>query len=128
MSKYNITINNNVIEEYDKQWVKIGKLNISNIIGLKGKIGLYKMSINGKVIYIGKATESYNGTKGLYKRLNNYINQKGKSKAHQYIYKNQNNIDVEIINFGTGVEARAMANGLESLFIDYYAPTKNNHK
>lgn len=43
MSKYNITINNNTIEQYDKQWVKIGKLNISNIIGLKGKIGLYKM-------------------------------------------------------------------------------------
>lgn len=147
MSKYNITIDGLTFEEWDKRWIYIGKLNIADIKTLNGEIGLYKIGYKGlkQNVYIGKATESDIGKngqyRGLYKRLNDYIrcdgevkvNKRGekikpKSLAHRYIHKNKKHLDVWVMKLGQDIEARAKANGLESLFIDYYQPKYNNHK
>ena len=131
-SKYNIIIGDKTVEEWDKKWQYIGKLKLKNIEQLKGQIGLYRIKYNvcGEEIYIGKATESENGTKGLYKRLHDYITEDTEKKrdVDKYIYKNRNNLDVYVIKFGTSIEARAIANGLESLFIDYHYPYYNKQK
>lgn len=127
MSKYNYNLNGKTFEDYDNNWIGMGMLQHKNIIGLKGEIGLYKFIENDEVIYIGKAVEM-DDTRGLYKRLNDYIRiDEGGSNALTYIHNNLNKITFEVIKLGNTIEAKAVANGLESLFIDHYKPRLNSH-
>lgn len=118
------------ISEWDTEnWIDLGQLDIKNISGLKGIVGLYKIKFGNNREYYGKATEIAN-SKGLYKRLNDYIrvgDSGRKSKIAQDIHANLDSARVEVLKVGKGIEAKFATNYLESYFMNKFKPNGNSH-
>lgn len=106
----------------DKDW-KEGKISISY---LNKSIGLYKATLNSKVVYIGKATEWNN--RGLTKRLRDYVrtsNSGRKYPSGQMMFKNKDNIKIQVLIVGNGKDSVNTTECLEKLFIKEYDPEWN---
>ena len=61
---------NKSIDEWDNEWRCIGKLVSADLSSLNHSVGLYRHTIGGETMYVGRALELHNG--GLRKRLSDY--------------------------------------------------------
>lgn len=72
------------------------------------QVGVYIMSLNGKVMYVGRAIEDRPGqsTKGLRKRLQEHWRGAGNCKPELYQYRNQLTVSLKVCQ--TVEEAKAL--------------------
>lgn len=115
------------IRQLDKKWIRIGKLERANLTPYNSCVGLYKHVINGKVMYIGRAIELYNG--GFRKRLSDYCRNSDSARKHKsgrIIHENLDKIVTYILIVGDTEEAIEETKRLEGEFIRYYGIPKWN--
>ncbi|PAJ71626.1 hypothetical protein CJF42_25695 [Pseudoalteromonas sp. NBT06-2] len=89
-------------------WKNIGMLDESDcdFSNYNNKIGVYKGELDGKLVYVGKATELNNG--GYRKRLRDYtrISNSGRNyPAGLKMYRYKSNINISILMVTTVNEA-----------------------
>lgn len=114
------------IDEWDKEWIYIGNLNKADLKPYNKSVGLYYHKIEGKIIYLGRATELNNG--GLRKRLSDYRRESDSARNYRAgILINQNLEDVitYILIVGNDDEAVNITKDLEGKFIERYKPEYN---
>ncbi|OON96080.1 MAG: hypothetical protein ATN36_06490 [Epulopiscium sp. Nele67-Bin005] len=117
------------IDEWDREWVSIGKLANANLTPYNKSVGLYRHVINGKTMYVGRAIELNNG--GFRKRLSDYRRDSDSGRTHtsgQQIYNNLDKITTYILVVGNTEEAVITTRKLEIGFIGKYNPEWNKIK
>lgn len=118
--------NGKTLLEWDRRWESIGTLAFANTTMYNNVVGLYRMVLNGRTVYVGRATELFNG--GLRKRLNDYRRDNGSARKHksgQLIYNHRNELSVYVLPVGSTPEAVEATKKLEGLFIAKYMPAWN---
>lgn len=106
----------------NKDW-KEGLISISY---LSKSVGLYKATLHGKVVYIGKGTEWNNG--GLRKRLRDYVRENDSARDYpsaQMMFNNKDNIHIQVLIVGDDKDSVSTTECLEKLFIKEYDPEWN---
>lgn len=93
------------------EWINVGKLDESDcdFSDYTKKIGVYKAQLDGKIVYIGKATEIKNG--GFRKRLRDYNRESNSARnytAGLKLYDNRTQIEISIMPVATAAEAAAL--------------------
>ena len=118
--------NGKTLLEWNRCWECIGPLAFANTTRYNNVAGLYRMVLNGRTVYVGRATEAMNG--GLRKRLNDYRRDNGSARKHksgQLIYSHRNELTVYVLPVGSSAEAVEATKKLEGLFIAKYMPEWN---
>jgi excinuclease UvrABC nuclease subunit len=110
-------------------WIPLGLLTeISTDFSIYSKdIGIYRAIFAGDIVYIGKATELYNG--GFRKRLRDYTRTSSSARdypAGQLMHDNCNNIQIGIVVFNRSLESIPEINAQEALLIRKIKPIWNN--
>ncbi len=114
------------IDQWDKRWQCIGSLENANLSPLNNKVGLYRHTINGKTMYLGRAIEHNNG--GLRKRLSDYRRNNNSGRTHssgKTINENLSDIVTYVLIVGDDCEAAQLTKQLEVFFIRKYSPDWN---
>ena len=112
--------------EWDHYWRSIGKLATADLSPYNNCVGLYRHIVNGKVKYIGRAIELYNG--GFRKRLSDYRRDSDSARQHssgKTIHEHLDEIVTEILIIGNTDEAVEATKILEQYFIGKYRPEWN---
>lgn len=111
------------LSEWDLKWKPLEGGLKADHDELKGKIGLFRMRINGCDMAIGKAVEKKGGLK---KRLSDFsrFSPSGRDyKTGKKIHDNIDVIDVEVlITSGLKSNARTLADDLRGPMIDLHQP------
>ena len=109
-------------------WVNLGSLTetSTDFSCFSEDIGIYRAQTNGEIVYIGKATELYNG--GFRKRLRDYT--RTSSSARNYpagllMNKHKNEIIIDILIFERTLESIPKIEVLEAKLIREINPTWN---
>jgi len=110
-------------------WIEVGILDESNcdFSEYNMYIGVYKAILNGKVVYIGKATELNN--RGFRKRLRDYTRDNDSARNYlsgKKMYENCNEIIIEVFIVESSFEGQKEASKLEKKFIDEFKPIWNS--
>ncbi len=84
----------------NQSWIRLGYLDESDndFSKYNHKIGIYKAILNDEIIYIGKATEVYNG--GFRKRLRDYTRNSNSARDNitgKKMNENRKDIIIEIL-------------------------------
>lgn len=106
------------ISEWNELWVPRGLLT-SDFTDLRRSVGLYRASLEGAVVYVGKATEHANG--GLNKRLRDYTRPNGSARLHgagPQLYALRERIKIDVLVTGHDAKAAHAADQLERYFIN----------
>jgi hypothetical protein len=120
-----ITISGKTVAQWDREWRYLGILGSMGLDDLRPynqSIGLYKAEMNGKIYYIGRAIEQYNG--GFRKRLRDYVRTSDSARTHKsgnYMNDNADKLSVSILILSTVEDVKA----LEVAMIRRYAPNWN---
>lgn len=110
-------------------WVSLGALSetTSEFSDYSRDIGVYRAILNGKVVYIGKATELSNG--GFRKRLRDYTRTSISARSYpagQLMHKHNGEIKIEIVIFERGLNSVSGIEALETKLIKELNPDWNN--
>ncbi|MFE7064106.1 hypothetical protein ACFVAD_18390 [Sutcliffiella sp. NPDC057660] len=128
-SKSDVKIGGYTIMEWDSQWRYAGILSSLNLTPYNKYVGLYKATLGGKVVYIGKATEWNNG--GFRKRLSDYTRESTSARKHgsgQKMHLHRNELNIEFLIVGSNASAAEFTPKLEALMIGKYNPEWNKVK
>ena len=112
------------VDQWDKRWVRLGKLEnltIENLKPYNKSIGLYKATENGTVKYIGRAIEYNNG--GFRKRLRDYVRPSDSGRKHQSgqsMNANAENLVISILIVGNSAAQVETVKQLEKAMIERY--------
>ena len=118
------------LNEWERRWQPVGRLQASDDPTEKSElwrernaeIGVYRILLGRKVMYIGKAEEVKNG--GFRKRLSDYTRKSDSGRKHasgQKIHANAQMLYVEIVSTATVAGAKR----LEAILIAKYRPGWN---
>ncbi|MDL4842464.1 GIY-YIG nuclease family protein [Aquibacillus rhizosphaerae] len=124
-----ITYKGLTVTQWNRKWIWLGPLDALSIDTLKHYnkvIGLYKMVINGNVVYVGKAIEFSNG--GFRKRIRDYRRSSNSGRTHgsgRKIHENTGNLQVSILIVGSKSEDVKLVESLEIAMIKYLDPVWN---
>lgn len=119
-------IGGKTLDEWERSWLSLGILESADLSHLSKSVGLYKATLKGKIVFIGRATEHSNG--GLCKRLSDYIRSTDSSRDYssgQLIHQNAANLEIEVLITGDDESAGETAKKLKEYFIDFYKPEWN---
>ena len=114
------------IQQWDQEWVSIGKLKNANLTQYNHSVGLYRHVVHGKTMYVGRAIELHNG--GFRKRLSDYRRQSDSARTHtsgRIINENLDDIVTYILVVGHDEQAVEITKKLEGKFIAKYRPAWN---
>jgi hypothetical protein len=110
-------------------WIALGLLNESSadFSGYSKDIGLYRATLNGVIVYIGKATELNNG--GFRKRLRDYT--RASSSARNYpsgllMHRHRDELEIEILIFERSIKSVPEIEAREKDIINQFNPDWNN--
>jgi len=112
------------LDQWDKRWMRLGKLEdltIENLKPYNKSIGLYKATENGTVKYIGRAIEYNNG--GFRKRLRDYVRPSDSGRKHQSgqsMNANAENLVIFILIVGNSAAQVETVKQLEKVMIQHY--------
>jgi len=121
-----IKIDNKSFKDWQEKWTYIGKYKNIDLSKYNENIGIYKIILGGKVVYIGRAIEYDNG--GFRKRLSDYTRKSKSSRKYSSGKKLNQNIkkaDIEIIIVGNDLSAVETTKRLEHLMIAIHWPKWN---
>jgi len=112
----------------DRKWIEIGFLSEANSDFSKYNkdIGVYRAILNGKIVYVGKATELNNG--GFRKRLRDYTRVSDSARNYpsgKKMHENKDDIIIEILIVERNSEGKEKAERLEKEFIIKCKPVWN---
>ncbi len=110
-------------------WITLGKLTetSTDFSDYRNDIGVYRATLNGEVVYIGKATELNNG--GFCKRLRDYTRTSSSARnypAGELMHRYKNEVLIEIMVFKRSLESIPYIKGLEVQLIKEIQPIWNN--
>ena len=110
-------------------WISLGALTetSTDFTDYSKDIGIYRATLNGEVVYIGKATELNNG--GFRKRLHDYTRSSSSARnylAGELMYRHRNEIQIEIVVFNRSLESIPDIEALETQLIREIQPIWNN--
>ena len=113
-------IDSSSVEEWNLQWISIGKLN-DIVKSVYNQIGLIRLIVGSDTVFITRTIE-LKGV-GLHQRIQELQNSVGKKSmiAHK-IAENYANIDVLILVVGDSDEDIIVCRNLEKLMIQYFKP------
>lgn len=114
-------IGGKTVSQWDREWVCIGPLKTANLTPYNHCVGLYRHTVNGKTMYVGRAIELNNG--GFRKRLSDYRRESDSARKHQSgktINAHINEITTYILVVGDDQAAVENTKKLEGLFIAHY--------
>lgn len=114
-------IGGKTVAQWDNCWKSIGKLVDADLSLYNHYVGLYRHKIHGKVIYIGRAIELYNG--GFRKRLSDYRRLNDSARKHlsgQIINSQLDKIRTDILIVGDTPSAVEDTIELEKAMIKKY--------
>lgn len=120
------TIGGKTLRQWESSWEYLGALSTASLSHLSPYVGLYRATLRGQVVYIGRAVEYSNG--GLRKRLSDYTRASDSSRKHrsgQLMHEHADELQIEILKTGTDAEAAEVAVKLERYFIGRYSPPWN---
>ncbi|PTV95046.1 hypothetical protein C8C76_13036 [Halanaerobium saccharolyticum] len=123
-----IKIGNKTFEEWQEQWIEIGEYKNIDFSKYNKNIGIYKIILDKKVVYIGRATEYDNG--GFRKRLSDYTRKSESARSYnsgKKLKQNIKNADIEIIIVGNDLAAVEITKRLEHLMIAIHWPKWNRN-
>lgn len=96
----------------------LGEVELSDLKAFNSSIGIYIMLMYGIPVYIGRAIEYKNG--GFRKRIRDYLRDSTSARKHtsgRLINANKNELDLYIIELGSGKEDVAWVKEVESSMI-----------
>lgn len=110
-------------------WVPLGALSetTSDFSDYSRDIGVYRAIVNGKVVYIGKATELSNG--GFRKRLRDYTRTSSSARNYptgQLMHQHKDEIQIEILVYERSLDSVSGIEALEAKLIKELNPVWNN--
>jgi hypothetical protein len=88
------------IQEWDRKWVKVPGGLEHHHSHLRAKVGLYRLTLNGRIVAIGTGTDKKGG---LAKRLSDFRRPSPSGRDHhagRLIYENLDQIEVEVLITG----------------------------
>lgn len=106
------------------EWKDLGLLNDFNFFGIKA-IGLYRISMNNRVVFIGRAL---NPAVGLTGEISSYFagnTRARKNSTDQFISDNTYRLHVEVLEVGKSVSDIPNVKMLQNLYIKMYQPILN---
>lgn len=124
-----VTIAGYTVDQWDRRWVSLGTLSNLTLDDLRPynhSVGLYKAEINGKIYYIGRAIEYYNG--GFRKRLRDYVRDSDSARTHKSggkMNENAHRIRISILVVGNTESDVETTKQLEKALIMKYTPEWN---
>jgi hypothetical protein len=95
-------------------------------IDLSTSVGLFRIIHEGKVVYLGCATEFANG--GLMKRLRDFTRPGASGRSHHagaLIYKHRDQVEVEVLVTGGDAPAGFVARQIKSRLLKQTVPDWN---
>lgn len=122
-------IGGHTVVEWDHMWKCIGPLETAVLTPYNHCVGLYRHTIKGKTMYVGRATELKNG--GFRKRLNDYRRSSNSGRTHtsgRLINEHLSQITTYILVVGNTDNAIQITKQLEGEFIRKYNPPWNKMK
>lgn len=117
---------NKGIETWNSEWKSLGMLKDAELTPYNKSVGLYRLIMNGEIMYIGRAIELNNG--GFRKRLSDYRRDSDSARKHKSgstINENLDKITVDVLVVGTDENAVEVTRRLEGPFIQKYGPPWN---
>ena len=114
------------VDEWDREWVSIGKLKDADLSPYNHCVGLYRHVVNGTTKYVGRAIELNNG--GFRKRLSDYRRDSDSARKHtsgRIIHEHLDEIETYILVVGDTQEAIETTKKLEGEFVRKYNPEWN---
>ncbi len=119
-------VNGKTVAEWDQEWVPLkGGFGVLHS-EYRRDAGLYKASLNGVVVALGKGTEIKNG--GLRKRLSDFYRKSFSArnyKAGNAIHANLGQMTGEVLIVGSDNEAIECTEKLKKLMVNLHKPTAN---
>lgn len=120
------TANIKTVEEWDCEWISIGRLKDADLSPYNHCVGLYRHVVNGVTKYVGRAIELNNG--GFRKRLSDYRRDSDSARKHtsgRIIHEHIDEIETYILVVGDTQEAVEKTRKLEGQFVRKYNPEWN---
>jgi hypothetical protein len=114
------------INEWEGEWRNIGVLANIDLSPFSSSVGIYKATLSGIVVYIGRAVEFKNG--GFRKRLSDYRRKSDSARKHKsgkLMYEHADRLHISIISTGSDSEAVTIAKNLERMLVAKYNPEWN---
>ncbi|WP_407267716.1 hypothetical protein [Radiobacillus sp. PE A8.2] len=114
------------IQEWDREWRYVGTLSRINLTDFNKYVGLYKATLAGEVVYIGRAIEWNNG--GFRKRLSDYRRESNSARMHesgQKMYQYRDDLSIELLIIGSNEQAAKVTSTIEGMMVGKYAPSWN---
>ncbi len=110
-------------------WIPLGALTetTTDFSDYNKDIGVYRASLDGEVVYIGKSTELDNG--GFRKRLRDYTRSSNSARdypAGKLMHQHKNEIQIEIVIFKQHLDSLSDIEKLETQLIKELKPIWNN--
>ena len=121
MDAFKESLGNKTVDEWDKNWISIGRLVNADLSPYNHCVGLYKHVVDGEVMYVGRAIELNNG--GFRKRLSDYRRPSDSARKHtsgKTIHENLDRINTYVLVVGDTEEAVEVTKKLEYMFISRY--------
>ena len=128
-SNSNNSYGGKTVDEWDREWISIGKLKTANLTPYNHSVGLYRHVVDGQTMYVGRAVEWNNG--GFRKRLSDYRRDSDSARVHtsgQVINANLDKIETYLLITGSDKQASDVACQLEGKMIGKYNPPWNKQR
>ena len=125
-SKSSNSKRSHVADPKNYNWTHLGMLDSAELSQLSTFVGLYRATLDGEIVYVGRAVEFSNG--GLRKRLSDYTRNSDSSRKHasgQSMNKHRADLSIDVLITGSDQEAAEIAKVLERHFIKLYNPIWN---
>ena len=112
--------------EWNADWINMGHIIDADFSKFDKCVGLYRYCISGNIVYIGRATDLYNGS--FKEKLNKFRNNcdiNEKKDPCNLVKENIGDILVDILVVGNSVESITLTKNLEKEFILKFDPPWN---
>ena len=110
------------VAEWDKKWFHVADWRTNNTDELKAARGIVRLSMNGEVVFIGRASDN---KRGIVKKFRDLVRSSDSSRRHyagRLAYKHRNELTVDVIITAEYRQAEHINFQLKSALVELYAP------
>ncbi|NLM05992.1 MAG: hypothetical protein GX219_03620 [Tissierellia bacterium] len=118
-----ISYGGRTLPEWERDWEEMGYLKFLTMSQIGDTSGLFRLTLNGKVVYIGSSFERLKG--GLRQSLSSFRRSSRKGNLEKISKEDFNKCKVEILDLGNSTESESLVTILENRFKEKYNPIWN---
>lgn len=111
------------LPEWEEDWQELGYLKLLTMSQIGNTLGLFRITLNGKIVYIGSSFEILKG--GLRQSLSSFRRSSRKGNYEKISKEDLKNCKVEILDLGNSTESESLVTILENRFKEKYNPKWN---